>query len=151
MGALGIVTAPAHSPHLRPAILGGADGLVIVLGLVTGLAVSRQSPGAVWHAAVAGGLAELVGMTAGMWLSEGEAGFKVALTCGLAAMGACVVPAVPYAVAGGFAALLASVVLVAVTAAAISWLRPERGFLAVAQTYGILVAAAVLCTAAGLI
>lgn len=36
-------------------------------------------------------------------------------------------------------------------AAVISWLRPERGALAVVQTYGVLAAAAVLCTAASVI
>ena len=41
--------------------------------------------------------------------------------------------------------MAASLVLVAAVAALISWLRPERGVLAIVQTYGILLAAAVLC------
>ena len=143
--------APARSPLLRPAVLGSADGLTIVLGLIVGLAVSHQAPSAVWHAAVAGGLAELVGMAAALWLSEADSGFWVALTCGVASCAACVVPAAPYAVAGGFAALLAALVLVAVAAAAISWLRPERGVLAAVQTYGVLLVAAVLTGAVALI
>ena len=145
------MTSPARSPLLRPAVLGGADGLTIVLGLIVGLAVSRQPPGAVWHAAVAGGLAELVGMTAGVWLSEGDSGFGVAAACGVAALGACVAPAVPYAFGGGRVALLVALVLVAAAAAAVSWLRPERGVLAAAQTYGVLAVAAVLTGAVALI
>lgn len=148
---MSIPPAAPRSPLLRPAVLGSADGLTIVLGLIVGLAVSRQPSSAVWHAALAGGLAELVGMTAGMWLSEGDSGFRVALTCGVASLGACVLPAVPYAAGGGFAALLAALVLVAAAAGAISWLRPERGILAAVQTYGVLVVAAVLTGAVALI
>ena len=135
----------------RPAVLGSADGLTIVLGLIVGLAVAKQPSSAVWHAALAGGLAELVGMTAGMWLSEADSGFRVALMCGVASLAACVLPAVPYAFGGGFPALLLALVLVAVAAAAISWLRPERGVLAAVQTYGVLLVAAVLTGAVALI
>ncbi len=130
-------------------ILGAADGVVIVLGLLLSLAIHQ--PGAIWHAAVGAGLAELVGMTSGMWLSDGRSGFVPALVCGAAAGSACVAPAVPYLVATGGLALAASLALIAATAAVISWLRPERGVLAVVQTYGVLITAAGLCTAAAAI
>lgn len=136
---------------IRPVVLGGADGAVIVMGLIVGLAVSRQSPSAVWHAALAGGLAELVGMTAGMWLSEGDSGFTVALACGAAAFLACTAPAIPYAVTGGTGALCVSLGLVLTAAGVIHRLRPERGLLAVLSTFGVLAAAAVLTGAVALI
>ena len=64
---------------------------------------------------------------------------------------ACVIPVVPYAFAHGWPALSASLVLVCAVGAAVSWLRPERGWLAVVETYGVLMAAAVLCFGASLI
>jgi hypothetical protein len=116
--------------------------VVIALGLVVSLSGQAH---AVVHAALGAGLAELVGMTAGAWLSDAGSGFRPALANGGAALAACVIPAVPYAVTSGSAALLASLGLVAAIAAAVAWLRPEKGVLAVAQTYGVLAAAAVLC------
>ena len=142
---------PRPSAHVRTAILGGADGATIVLGLIVGLVVSRQPASAVWHASLAGGLAELVGMASGQYLSDSEAGVRVALTCGVAAFAACTVPAVPYAFGGGTVALCVSLGLVAVAAGVISRLRPERGVLAAVTTYGVLLAAAVLTGAVALI
>jgi VIT1/CCC1 family predicted Fe2+/Mn2+ transporter len=141
------VTA-SRSRFLRPAIMGSADGVTIVLGLLVSL---TGQPHALFHAALGAGLAELVGMTAGQWLSDGEGGFWPALANGGAACLACIVPALPYLTASGIAAMAVSLVLVAAVAALISWLRPERGILAVVQTYGILLAAAVLCAAVSLI
>lgn len=132
----------------REACFGSADGVTIALGLVVSLA---GHPGAMWHAAVGAGVAELVGMTAGRWLSDSSDGFAVALTNGGAACAACLIPALPALVmARGAVALAAEIALVAVIAAVISWLRPERGVLAVAQTYGVLVVAAGLVMLAGL-
>ena len=131
-----------------PVTFGAADGVVIILGLVVSL---TGQPHALFHAALGAGLAELVGMTAGQWLSDGDGGFRPALANGAAACAACIVPALPYLAASETVAMALSLVLVAAVAALISWLRPERGILAVVQTYGILLAAAVLCTAASLI
>lgn len=136
------------APFKRPAVFGAADGVTIALGLIVSLA---GQPHAMIKAALGAGLAELVGMTAGAWLSDEGAGWRPALANGGAAFTACAVPALPYAAMGGAGALTASLALVAAIAAVISWLRPERGVLAVAQTYGILLAAAALCTAASLI
>jgi len=130
----------------REACFGSADGVTIALGLIVSLA---GHPGAMWHAAVGAGVAELVGMTAGKWLSDSDAGFWVALANGGAALAACLLPAVPSLLVHGRTALAAEIALVAVIAAVIAWLRPERGVLAVAQTYGVLVVAAGLVLAAG--
>lgn len=135
----------------EPVILGAADGLVIMLGLVVGLAVAHQGASAIWHAALAGGVAELVGMTAGMWLSDGQARFPRAVACGTASLAACVLPAIPYALAAGAPALAVTVGLVLATGGVIAWLRPQRGPLALAQTFGTLFTAAVLTAATALL
>lgn len=132
----------------RQAVFGGADGLTLALGLIVSLS---GQPHAIVRAAAGAGLAEFVGMTAGAWLSDASSGFMPALANGGAALLACVIPAMPYVLATGAAALITSLMLVAAVAGVISWLRPERGILAVAQTYGILLAAAALCFGASLI
>ena len=126
----------------RPAVFGAADGIVLALGFIVSFAAQ---PHALVRAAVAAGLAELVGMTSGAWLSDTSAGFLPALANGGAAFAACVVPAVPYMVTSGPVALAVSLALVAGVAGVIAWLRPEKGALAVVQTYGVLAVAAALC------
>jgi hypothetical protein len=133
---------------VRPMVFGAADGVTIVLGLLVSL---TGQPHALFRAALGAGLAELVGMTAGQWLSDGDSGFGAALANGAAACGACIFPALPYLAAAGITAMILSLILVAAAAAAISWLRPEKGLLAVVQTYGVLLAAAVLCAGASVI
>jgi hypothetical protein len=130
----------------REAVFGGADGLTAAVGLIVSLA---GQPHAMWRAALGVGLAGMVGMTAGKWLSDESAGFAVALANGTAAMAACIVPALPALAGGGVAVLAAELVLVTAVAGVISLLRPEKGVLAVVQTYGVLVVAAGLVMAAG--
>lgn len=137
----------ARSALARQVTFGAADGVVIAVGLIVSL---TGDPRALVRAAAAAGLAELVGMTAGEWLSDSGSGFRAALANGGAAFAACVVPAVPYMAAGGDAALIPSLLLVAAVGGVIAWLRPEKGALAIAQTFGVLVAAAVLCLTASL-
>jgi hypothetical protein len=132
----------------RQAVFGMSDGVSIILGLLVTLA---GQPHALFRAALGAGLAEFVGMTAGQWLSDEESGFWAALTNGGAACAACLIPALPALAGKGIGVGAAAVVLVTAVAAVISWLRPERGILAVVQTYGILLAAAGLCAAASVI
>lgn len=131
----------------QAAVFGAADGVTIVLGLLVSL---TGQPHALFRAALGAGVAELVGMTAGQWLSDGGSGFRVALANGGAACLACVLPALPYLAASGWPAMSASLVLVAAVAGIISLLRPEKGVLAWVQTFGVLLAAAGLCAAASL-
>lgn len=138
----------ARPNYLRPAIMGGADGLTLALGLIVSL---TGHPGALVRAAIGAGVAEFVGMSAGNYLSDSDAGYVAALANGGAALLACLVPALPYVVSHGAPALVASLVLVVIVAGAISWLRPEKGLLAVVETYGILLVAAGLCYAASFI
>jgi hypothetical protein len=139
---------PLSARLRQPACFGGADGVTIVLGLLVSL---TGQPHALFRAALGAGLAELVGMTAGQWLSDEKAGFAVAFANGSAACAACIIPALPYLAGRGPGALAASLALVAAVAAVISVLRPEKGVLAVVQTYGILLAAAGLCAAVALV
>jgi hypothetical protein len=135
----------------RLAVFGGVDGLVMFLGLTLGLVVSRQAAAAVWHAALGGAAGELVGMTAGQHLSDPESGWPVALACGAAGGAACVLPAFPYLVTTGAAALAMALGIAAAVAGVIAWARPEHGRIAVLRTYGILIAAGVLSGLTGLI
>lgn len=129
----------------RPVIMGAADGVTIVAGLIAGLVLTHQSPSAVWTAALSGGVAELVGMTSGQRQSDSESGWLGALACGVASAAACVAPAVPYLLGRGVTAGVAAVVLVAVVCAVIAWLRPEKGIRAVAETFGLTAAAGAVC------
>lgn len=137
----------ARSRFREPVTFGLADGLTVLLGVMVSL---EGDPRALWKAAVGAGLAELVGMTAGQWLSDGQSGFPPALANGTAACAACILPAVPWLAGGGPLVLASSLVLVASAGCVISLLRPERGALAFATTFGILAVAAGLCWAASL-
>ena len=132
----------------RPAVFGAADGVTIALGLLVSLA---GQPHALIRASAGAALAELVGMTAGAWLSDEAAGWRPALANGAAAFAACIAPALPYAAMRGAGALACSLGLIAAVASVIAVLRPERGVLAWVQTYGILAVAAALCAAASAI
>lgn len=135
--------------RFRPAVtFGAADGVTVAIGLLMSL---EGQPHAMFRAALGAGLAELVGMTAGAWLSDEKAGIWPALANGAAAAAACVLPAVPWLALSGAVALALSLVLVAAAACGISCLRPEKGALAYVTTFGILAAAAALCWAASLI
>lgn len=134
--------------YRAPVTFGAADGVTVVLGLLVSLS---GQPHAMFRAALGAGLAELAGMTAGAWLSDEKAGIRPALANGSSALAACVLPAVPYLTGAGWAAMVPSLVLVAVTGCVISVLRPEKGVLAYVTTFGILAVAAVLCWAVSLI
>jgi len=82
----------------RQAVFGGADGIVLATGFIAWL---TGQPHALLKAVLAAGIAELVGMTAGSWLSDSDDGFWAALANGGAAFAACAVPALPYVVASG--------------------------------------------------
>lgn len=130
-----------------PATFGGADGLTLVIGLIVSLS---GQPHAVFRAALGAGLAELVGMTAGQYLADEKGGIWPAAANGLAAFAACLLPAIPYLAASGWAAIVPSIAFAAMIACVISVLRPEKGSLAYLTTFGILLAAAALCWAASL-
>jgi len=139
----------AHQTRL--AVFGGIDGLVMFLGLALGLIIARQGGTAVWHAALGGAGGELVGMTSGQRLSDPDSGWPVAIACGVAGALACVVPAVPYLVTTGTAALTAALVIALAVGGAVAWMRPEHGWRAVVRTYLVLIGAGVLSGITGLV
>lgn len=135
----------------RMAVLGSVDGLVMFMGIVFGILVSHHGGSAAWHAALGGGTGELVGMTAGIHESEPSAGWGKALICGAAGAVACVLPAVPFLFWSQWAALWAAMGISVALGAVIAWLRPEHGWRAIADTYLVLFAAAILSGLSGLI
>lgn len=132
-----------RKPEKTALVLGACDGLTIVIGLLMSL---RHHQSAIFHAAIGAGIAEFVGMGAALWLTaeRSMANFGVAMACGIATALACIVPATPYLVTTGGAALLSTVALAAGVGGIITWLRPEKGVLAVTETYGTLALAGTL-------
>lgn len=135
----------------RLSIFGSVDGLTMFLGLVAGVIVSGQPSSAVWHAAIGGAMGELVGMTSGQFISDKASGFRIALACGVAGAIACAAPAIPFTFMARHAALIAALVIAIVIGAVVAWLRPEKGWRAIGETYGVLVLAGVLSGLTGLI
>lgn len=126
----------------RPAVFGAFDGLTVVLGVLFSLA---GAPRLVLPTAVGVAVAEGVGMAAGEWLSESDSGFAASAVIGAATMTGSVLPAVPYAVVSGRAAVAGSVVVFAALGVVISAIRArQRGWRrALVETFGVLVAVAV--------
>jgi len=123
------------------AILGIADGLTIVIALICG----RNS--AIFHPALDAGIGEFCGMAAALYLSASGAGRRLvpAFLCGLATLFGCVLPAIPYALVAADIARPISAAIAIGLAALVCKLRPEKGAIAVIETYGVLLAAGVLC------
>jgi len=132
-------------------IYGGADGLTCAMGIVAGLSVTHQAPAAIWAAALSAGIAEFPGMASGQYQSAPQDGKTAALVTGAASTAGAVIPAVPFLFTSGMLAVVLSVALACVMCAGIAWLRPEAGWRAWAQSYGITAAAVGLCLAAGTI
>lgn len=143
------ITAP-RADLTRVAVFGGADGLGIVLGLIAGMIVSHQPAHAVWAAALSSGVAEFFSMANGQRISDSSSGWLPPLAIGAASLAGCALPAVPYSFSSGSAALAASLALCAAVAAVISWARPERGALAVLETFGLLLVTGIACGLIGL-
>jgi hypothetical protein len=130
-------------------ILGAADGLTLAISEIMSL---RAHQAAVFRSGLGAGLGELVGMTAALWLSAGDdrQGFWPALGCGAATLLGCVVPCLPFLLGGPGAFALAGALII-VLGSAVCWIRPQRGLRAVAETFGVLAAAGLLCFASSLL
>lgn len=127
---------------IRPAVFGAADGMTCVLGAVLSLS---GHDGLVLRTAVALAAAECVGMAAGEWLSDSDAGLAASAVIGLSSAVGALIPAIPYGFATGPTAVAWSTVLFLACAAVIAAVRvPQRGgWRAVAETYGVFAAIAV--------
>ena len=129
-------------------VFGATDGLVLILGLVLGLAISRQPALSVWHAALSGGVAEFGGMALAQYWGDPERNKVAALCNGGACCLVVLAAGLPFAfLADGPATGIASLVIV-LFGLAVTWMRAETGWLALARTFGLLLAAAVLTAAA---
>lgn len=140
-----------HSKRRGAMAFGAADGLTLILGLMLGLAISKQPNIAVWHAALAGGVAEFGGMALGQYWSDPEQDKVAAVANGGAGCFAILLAGAPFAVMAGYTALGVAAVIVTALALAITWLREETGWLAASHTFGLLLAAGGLSAASGLI
>lgn len=134
-----------------PLVFGMVDGATLVLGLFLGEVVARQSGVALWHAALGGGLAEFGGMGLGQYWAQPEDGKIAALANGGGCALTTIIAGLPFAFAGRAVATAISAVLIFLAALLICVLREETGKLAVARTFGLLLAAGLLSGASGLI
>lgn len=133
-------------------LFGSIDGLTMFLGLVFGLIVAAQSRGAAWHAALGGGMGELVGMSTGQYMSDHRKDIKVALACGASGAVACAAPGIPFAIlASRPLDIVLSACIALVMGAWIAWQRPEVGVSAIMRTYGVLLGAGLLSGLTGLL
>jgi len=139
------------SRRRAPVIFGAADGIITGLGILAGLAVAGEPRTVIWRAALAAGTASFTGMASGEYLSSGTGDWLAAFACGAATFSGTVIPAAPYLLAGGAAALIPALVLVCAAAGLVSWLRPETGVRAILETYGVLAVAAGLSAVTALI
>lgn len=120
----------------RPAILGLADGMMSLLGVVLYL-LGHQ--GLIFPAALSGGISSALSMAGGEWLSDSRNGLGVSCMLGGATGLGAIAPAVPYAFWTGPTALAASVVVCVAIGVLVAGLRPGRGLgLALAETFGVL-------------
>ena len=130
----------------RPAIFGSFDGASSLLGVVVYLLLSH--PSLIFPAALSGAISSAVSMGGGEWLSDSDNGFGASAVMALATFTGALLPAVPFASGTGpLATAMCAVTCVAI-GVVVAFLRPNRGrVLALAETFGILLA----CLAAVLI
>lgn len=140
----------ARRTWIQPAVFGTFDGVTSLLGVLLGLA---GHPGIILTAAVGVGTAEAVGMAAGQWQSDSDDGLGAAAVIGAATGAGCIVPALPYAVLHGSAAVAGSAGLILAATAAIGAARADAGHRArtIAQSYAILAAVAAVVFAVHLL
>lgn len=131
---------------LPPAIFGGFDGATSVVGVLLTLTGHPEQiiPTALGLAAAGG-----VGMAAGSWLSaDDDAGPLEAAVIGVATAVGTVLPALPYSILAGAAAIACSAVILVLLGAAITVVRARERSLrrAAAETFGVLAAVCVAVT-----
>jgi hypothetical protein len=131
--------------------MGLADGTTTGIGLSLALYIAHQPHLAVWLAGLSGGLAAFPGMASGRLQSDPGDGVGGAAVCGLATTVGSVLVALPFAVASGRAALVASGLVTLALCSAVAVIREAPGWKAWALSYGITVAAAGLCIGAAVV
>lgn len=135
----------------KPLIFGAIDGMTCSIGVILSL---HHQAALVFLAALGVGVAELVGMAAGEWLSDDNPnGLGASIAIGAASGLGAVIPATPYLVVSGAAAIAGSVLVLVVIAAVIAAARSrQRGVRrALVETYGVLAAVFAAVLACGLL
>lgn len=141
--------APARRTLAAPAVLGLADGMMSLLGVVLYL-MGHQ--GLIFPAALSGGISSALSMAGGEWLSESENGPGASLVMGAATGTGAVLPALPYAFSAGPAAVAQSVIICVLIGVVVATLRPNRRLgLALLETFGVLAAIFAVVLACGLV
>lgn len=122
----------------RPAVFGLADGMMSLLGVVLYL-MGHQS--LIFPAALCGGISSALSMAGGEWLSDSENGLGASCVMGAATGLGAILPALPYAVTTGPAAVADSVVICVMIGFTVALLRPHKSlWTAMAETFGVLAA-----------
>lgn len=133
----------------RPAVMGLADGLMSMLGVVLYL---TGHPRLIFPAALSGGISSALSMAGSEWLSDSDNGFGASCIMGAATGMGAIFPAVPYALTTGAPAIAASVVICVAIGVLVAFLRPNRGRdLALTETFGVLIVIFTVCLLLGLI
>lgn len=131
---------------LSPAIFGASDGVTSLVGVLLTLA---GHPAQILPAALGLAVAGGVGMAAGSWLSrDSGAGLAASGVIGVATAVGTLLPALPYVLLGGVAAMAASGAVLVALGALITAVRArsESVWRSAAETYGVLAA---VCVAVG--
>jgi VIT1/CCC1 family predicted Fe2+/Mn2+ transporter len=120
----------------RPAVFGLADGLMSMLGVVLYL---TGHPHLIFPAALSGGISSALSMAGGEWLSDSDNGLGASCVMGAATGAGAILPAIPYALTTGVAAITCSVTICVLIGVLVAYLRPNRGrYLALTETFGVL-------------
>jgi VIT1/CCC1 family predicted Fe2+/Mn2+ transporter len=129
--------------------MGLADGTMSLLGVVLYL-LGHQS--LIFPAALSGGISSALSMAGSEWLSDSENGLAASAMMGAATGLGAILPALPYAVETGPAAVASSIVICGLIGFIVSLLRPNRGLgMALVETFGILLVIFGVVLALGLI
>lgn len=124
---------------IRPVVFGVGDGMVSLLGTVWYLS---GHPALVLPAAISGGITSAVSMAGFDALSDSDRAVAESCMLGAATGVGCTLPAIPYALAHGPAAVAMSVVICTALAVLIALIRPNRGkVLSLAEVLGVVAVA----------
>lgn len=139
---------PAHPRQAaRPAVLAVFNGMAILAGVILFL---RGHPDLVLPAALCGGISAGLSVSAGQWLGDAGTTLTRALKAGTATVVGAIIPAVPFAVSPGPAAVAESAAIYVMAGLCAGFARPNRGLgLALTETLGVLAvifAAVLACT-----
>lgn len=133
----------------RPAVLGGFDGTASLLGVIIYLLFSH--PVLIFPAAVSGASSAAVSMGGAQWLSDSGKGFGPSLVMAAATFTGAILPAVPFALGTGPAAVAEAGVLCAGICFTVAALRDTARYgIALLETFGILAAVVTVTVICGL-